>query len=781
MYDTSLDDARATGSVERLLEDSWEGRSRRASRRELIAESLAALLFLAVACPLALPALSGPSFDPGLALVLVGLYAVVSRMIKFPIGAGYVVPSYLVLVPMLLLLPPATVPLLTAAGLVVGTLVRVAARRASPSQVLYSIPDAWHALGPALVLLVAAPVHGEAQLTAVYVGAFVAGWLVDLVTSTVRESNALGIAPRLQLHVIAVVWMVDACIAPIGLLVADAARHHHAQLLMLIPLIAMFFVVDHDRRARIAEAQHRLGLVALERTRLQAAVHRLGDAFAAKLDLRALSAVVLNGSIDALGGDAGYVALHPHSAPSIIQTVGAAELEPLLASEARAVQSAPGYSQSEHAGGTWVLALPIILDDDGDGALVVARRDRSFRDDERALMQGLVERAQGAAAEILAHELLREQAITDPLTGLGNRRKLAEELRERLADASDGEPLVLLLFDLDGFKTYNDTFGHLAGDALLARLGGKLAAAVAPYGDAYRLGGDEFCALVGAHPDELHDLVAAAAGALDERGETFVIRASCGTVILPHEARNPDYALQLADKRMYARKHGRPSVAREQAHNVLRHIMRAKQPDLSDHSTGVARLAVPVGLRLGMSSEELDELARAAELHDVGKVGIPDAILEKPGPLEADEWEFVRQHTVLGERILSVATALRTVGTIVRASHERWDGAGYPDGVRGEAIPLAARIISVCDAYEAIVTDRCYRPARSPADARAELQREAGHQFDPSVVAAFLDELDGPMINTGTVIIEDERAQLAAEVTGRVRDMLAQGMTVIAG
>ena len=137
---------------------------------------MSALLFLAVACPLALPALSGPSFDPGLALVLVGLYAVVSRMIKFPIGAGYVVPSYLVLVPMLLLLPPATVPLLTAAGLVAGTLVRVVARRANPSQVLYSIPDAWHALGPALVLLVAAPVHGDAQLTGTLPVAF------DLVT-----------------------------------------------------------------------------------------------------------------------------------------------------------------------------------------------------------------------------------------------------------------------------------------------------------------------------------------------------------------------------------------------------------------------------------------------------------------------------------------------------------------------------------------------------------------------------------------------------------------------
>ncbi len=773
IYGTTVDDARAPGPVERLLEDSWATRTRHAGINELVVETGAAALFLVLAVPLAISSLRTQSFDPGVAVLLVALYAVVSRAIKFPIGAGYVVPSYLILVPMLLLLPPGVVPLLAAAGLVGGTLVRVAAGRAGVEQALFSIPDALHTLGPALVLTLAIGVHGGAALAGVYLGAFLAGCVIDLFAATVRESAALGVAPRIQFRVIAVVWLIDACIAPLGLLVAHGARHAPAQLLLLLPLTALVVLVDRDRSARITEAQHRLGLVALERTRLQAAVRRLGEAFAAKLDLNALGNVVLHGSIDALGGDAGHLVLQAAGASPLSETAGAVELEPLLQSAARAVQKDPRRSQFERDG-AWALALPIILGEAGNGALVVARRDRAFRDDEQDLMAGLVERAQGAAAEIVAHDMLREQAITDPLTHLGNRRKLADELRERLAHASAGEPLVLLLFDLDGFKSYNDAFGHLAGDALLARLGGKLAAAVAPAGDAFRLGGDEFCVLISAGPDQLHDVVTAAAEALDERGETFAIRASCGAVILPHEATNGDYALQLADKRMYARKHGRSSAAREQASDVLRYVMQAKQPGLPDHSSSVAGLAIRIGRGLGMTAEQLDELNRAAELHDVGKVGIPDAILDKPGPLNSEEWEYIRQHTVIGERILSATPALRPVATIVRASHERWDGAGYPDGLKGEAIPLGARIIAVCDAFEAITTDRCYRSGRSRAAARAELERDAGGQFDPKVVATFLEELETPTVDTWSLApaVEDERAQLVAEITDRVREMI---------
>jgi HD-GYP domain-containing protein (c-di-GMP phosphodiesterase class II) len=165
-----------------------------------------------------------------------------------------------------------------------------------------------------------------------------------------------------------------------------------------------------------------------------------------------------------------------------------------------------------------------------------------------------------------------------------------------------------------------------------------------------------------------------------------------------------------------------------------------------------------------MTAEQIDELARAAELHDIGKVGLPDAILDKPGALDPDEWEFVRRHTILGERILSAAPALRPVATIVRASHERWDGRGYPDRLGGEEIPLAARIVAVCDAYEAITSDRCYRQARSAEVACRELTREAGRQFDPQVVAAFLLELEQPGPVLGLRPVDEEAWDLAEQV-----------------
>jgi HD-GYP domain-containing protein (c-di-GMP phosphodiesterase class II) len=145
---------------------------------------------------------------------------------------------------------------------------------------------------------------------------------------------------------------------------------------------------------------------------------------------------------------------------------------------------------------------------------------------------------------------------------------------------------------------------------------------------------------------------------------------------------------------------------------------------------------------MGVTGEALDEIAIAAQLHDIGKVGIPDAILNKPCPLSDPEWELIRNHTILGERILHGAPALRRAARLVRASHERWDGAGYPDRLRSDEIPLGARIVSVCDAYEAMTTARSYRGADSPERARRELLRCAGAQFDPAVVDAFLAAMD---------------------------------------
>jgi two-component system cell cycle response regulator len=208
-------------------------------------------------------------------------------------------------------------------------------------------------------------------------------------------------------------------------------------------------------------------------------------------------------------------------------------------------------------------------------------------------------------------------------------------------------------------------------------------------------------------------------------------------VAIPSEAHSPSLALRLADDRMYVHKGGRGGSASQQTHGVLLELLREQQPELHDRLREVGRLSVLVGRKLRMNEEQLDELRRAAELKDIGKTAVPEAILNKPGPLDGDEWMFLRRHTLVGERILAAAPALSPVAALVRSSHERWDGSGYPDGLARTAIPLGARIVAVCDAFDAMVAERPYSPQMSPEEAFTELHRQAGTQFDPDVVAAF--------------------------------------------
>jgi two-component system cell cycle response regulator len=336
----------------------------------------------------------------------------------------------------------------------------------------------------------------------------------------------------------------------------------------------------------------------------------------------------------------------------------------------------------------------------------------------------------------------RHEALTDALTGLGNRRRLLDELEQQLKMATAESPKLLVLFDLDGFKRYNDTYGHQAGDALLARLGSNLEQAVKSDGTVYRLGGDEFCALVSPTKSSAEAIIAAAVEALSDRSQGFDVSASHGVVLLPKEAADAARALQLADQRMYAGKNGRQSFsASRQAADALLQALHERRPDLADHVHDVARMATAVGGRLGLLPDELEELGRAAELHDVGKVAVPDEILEKPGAFDELEWNLVRQHTVVGERILGVAPALGRVAKIVRSTHERYDGSGYPDNLAGADIPLGARIISVCDAFHAMTSDRQYRATISFHEAIDELRECAGTQFDPMIVDAFCEEI----------------------------------------
>ena len=178
--------------------------------------------------------------------------------------------------------------------------------------------------------------------------------------------------------------------------------------------------------------------------------------------------------------------------------------------------------------------------------------------------------------------------------------------------------------------------------------------------------------------------------------------------------------MRIADERLYTRKERRQrSTVGNQTTAALLQALEEREPELRDHLDQVAGLSVEVGREMGITGDELDDLARAAQLHDVGKVAVPDAILQKPSELDPVEWDMMKNHAIAGERILSAAPALTSIASLVRSSHERWEGGGYPDGIAGEEIPLGARIIAACDAYHSMITLRVVR-------------RDARHRARPS-------------------------------------------------
>ena len=343
------------------------------------------------------------------------------------------------------------------------------------------------------------------------------------------------------------------------------------------------------------------------------------------------------------------------------------------------------------------------------------------------------------AFSIAFHHLLRarrrshDDATTDALTGLGNRRKLFADMNQP-ADAPDRGTKLAAIFDLDGFKAYNDTFGHPAGDALLAALGRKLTLAVAGRGQAYRIGGDEFVVTTNAIDGE--GVLADAKTALSEQGPGFSIGCSSGSTRLKTGSSFED-TLHIADQRLYANKRAGRGEAATDAKDALLQVLAEQNADLVVHLGHVSELAARTAANLGLSPSEVGLTRLAAELHDIGKSAMPASILDKPGPLDAAERWFMQRHSEIGERIVAAAPTLKATAPIVRAAHERPDGKGYPDGLSLEEIPMSSRIIAVVDAFDAMISERPYQRAMASDDALAELRRHAGTQFDPAVIEAF--------------------------------------------
>ena len=365
------------------------------------------------------------------------------------------------------------------------------------------------------------------------------------------------------------------------------------------------------------------------------------------------------------------------------------------------------------------------------------------------------------------HSALRAMrlALTDPLTGLGNHRHFHERLQRELLNAEEqARPLTLCLVDIDDFKRINDRFGHPSGDRVLSQIATRLRQG----GEAFRLGGDEFALLLADHDEST---AWTAAESIVERISTVdfdhigQVTVSAGLATFPVQGHGRDELIRLADSAMYwAKEHGknrvrlyRPDIvelaelkrfaagpdkaARYRAAASLAKAVDARDTYTGSHSERVAELAARVAVRLGLDAEQVELTRLAASLHDLGKLAIPEEMLKKAGTLTDSERLVLQRHPQIGFRMLD-SLGVDLIAHLVLHHHERWDGAGYPDSLSGEQIPLGSRIIFVSDAYDAMTSDRRYRPRRSSRAALAELERCAGSQFDPGIVAAFREEIE---------------------------------------
>jgi diguanylate cyclase (GGDEF)-like protein len=359
---------------------------------------------------------------------------------------------------------------------------------------------------------------------------------------------------------------------------------------------------------------------------------------------------------------------------------------------------------------------------------------------------------------------LAEIAITDPLTGLRNHRAFHEDLDLSLHRAGrNGVPISLLMLDVDDLKTVNDSLGHQAGDDRLRALADAIRGTERGSDSAFRVGGDEFAVILdGTRAWNALEFIHRLNATLVAEHRTFNVSASAG-VSERLAFSDKDTLIREADLALItAKRSGQRAViytpemepeatgsdAKDEHHtrtlaNALALAVDAKDSYTRSHSQTVSQLSALIATELGFDPPHIAEMRLAGLLHDVGKIGIPDAILNKPAKLTDDEYERMKTHSVLGHDIVLAADMPAEAGWI-RHHHERYDGHGYPDQIRGEAIPLESRIIFVADSYEAMTSDRAYRRAPGQKFAIDELHRHSGTQFDPRVVDAICRTLREP-------------------------------------
>jgi len=421
----------------------------------------------------------------------------------------------------------------------------------------------------------------------------------------------------------------------------------------------------------------------------------------------------------------------------------------------------------EDDGSSRLLVVPLLSRDSVLGALGLILLPSAPQDEGTKQLEQAIGSQLGVAIESARqYDNARYLADCDSVTGLRNHRALHERLEEEFKRAQrTGGMFSLIMMDLDGFKLFNDAYGHPGGDDALREVASLLSGTARDSDVIGRYGGDEFTAIL---PDtdtrgaiefcqRLRDGLADRPFVAPDGG-VIPLRLSFGIASYPADARHVNELIGLADGNLYRSKQqgGGAITAAEKSEDdpqghgggmigVLGALVTAvdnKDRYTRQHSEDVTQLALAIAQRMSLSPESQRALRIAGLLHDVGKIGVPDRVLRKPGRLTADELGLVQQHAMLSEMIVKDVPNVAEVMAAVGSHHERWDGSGYPRGLKGAEIPFLGRIVAVADAWSAMTTDRPYRKAMTLEAAREEIVGGSGSQFDPTIVAAFLGVID---------------------------------------
>ena len=336
-------------------------------------------------------------------------------------------------------------------------------------------------------------------------------------------------------------------------------------------------------------------------------------------------------------------------------------------------------------------------------------------------------------------------AYHDHLTSLHNRRYFEDEFNRRVK--KEEFPIAILLGDIDGFKMFNDTFGHAEGDRILREVAIKISTLIDEKDILARIGGDEFAIIVSGKTENeirqyLYILERDSCTARMNSPEEM-INVSWGYGIQRKKEDTIDMLIEDAEAFMYNRKFYSNRSARSKTIHVIMETLFTKSDREEKHSQRVGKLCESIAEKMYLSQAEIDKIRVAGILHDIGKIGIEESVLNKACKLDIKENEIMKLHPVKGATILQNTSEYRDVSDIVLSHHERYDGSGYPNGLKAEAIPLGARIIAVADTYDAITNERPYRKAMSKEDAIIEIRNCSGSQLDPEIASLFINEVIG--------------------------------------